>query len=205
MTEALLCAVIGYGLGQLSPAAFLSKVKNKDLRENGTGNLGATNTVLVFGKWYGIGVMLFDVFKCFFAIKIAKLLFAKYAFAGLVAGCFAVIGHVYPAYLHFSGGKGVATFAGMILAYDIRVLLVLLGIAILIMLATNTGHYGPVSATILFPLWLLIRAKNMIVFGSVLAVSGLIIYKHKENFVNKKHGTEMTLKEFSERCGKTDK
>jgi len=202
MTEALLCAVIGYGLGQLSPAAFLSKVKNKDLRQNGTGNLGATNTMLVFGKWYGIGVMLFDVFKCYFAIKIAKWLFARFAFAGLVAGCFAVIGHIYPAYLRFSGGKGVATFAGIIMAYDIRVLLVLLGIAILIMVVTNTGHYGPISATILFPLWLLIRVKNMIVFGSVLAVGGLIIYKHKENFINKKKGTEITLKEFSEKCGK---
>jgi len=198
MIEAVLCAVIGYALGQLNPAAFLAKIKNTDLREKGTGNLGATNTVLVFGKGYGVAVMLFDVFKSFFAIKIAKFLFVKCAFAGLIAGCFAVIGHIYPAYLHFRGGKGVASFAGMILAYDIRVLLVLLGLAILIMIVTNTGHYGPVSAMILFPLWLLIRVKNIWVFGSVMAIGGLIIYKHIDNFKNKKQGTEMTLREFSE-------
>lgn len=198
MTEFICSAAIGYGLGQLSPAALLSKIKNIDLRENGTGNLGATNAMLVFGKVYGILVMLFDVFKCFFAIKLAKLMFAKFAFAGLVAGCFAVIGHIFPAYLRFSGGKGVATFAGMIMAYDIKVLLVLLGIAILIMVVTDTGHYGPVSAAILFPLWLLIRLRNMIVFGSVMAIGSLIIYKHNENFANKKQGKEMTLREFSE-------
>ena len=86
MTEMVLSAASGHGLGQLNPAALISKLKNRDLRENGTGNLGATNTMLVFGKAYGIAVMLFDVLKAYFAIKIAKALFTKYVFAGLIAG-----------------------------------------------------------------------------------------------------------------------
>lgn len=178
MTEMILSAAIGYGLGQLSPAALISKLKNKDLRENGTGNLGATNTLLVFGKAYGIAVMIFDVLKAFFAIKIAKYLFPRYLFAGLVAGCFAVIGHIFPSYLNFRGGKGVATFAGLILAYDIRLLLGLLGIAVIVMIVTDTGHYGPVSA----------------------AVGGLIIYKHRENFARAKEGKEIHVKEFADKC-----
>ena len=154
MTEMLLSAAIGYGIGQLSPAALISKLKNKDLRENGTGNLVATNTMLVFGKAYGIAVMIFDVLKAYIAIKIAKALFPKFLFAGLVAGCFSVIRHIFPAYLNFRGGKGVATFAGMMMSYDIKVLLGFLLIAIFNMVITDTGYYGPVSAAVLFPMWL---------------------------------------------------
>ena len=200
MTEMLLSAAIGYGIGQLSPAALISKLKNKDLRENGTGNLGATNTILVFGKAYGIAVMIFDVLKAYIAIKIAKALFPKFVFAGLAAGCFSVIGHIFPAYLNFRGGKGVATFAGMMLAYDIRVLLGLLLVAIIIMVVTDTGYYGPVSAMILFTAWLFLKVKSISVFGGVAAVGGLIIYKHKENFINAKEGKEIRVREFNAKC-----
>ena len=200
MTEIVLSAAIGYGLGQLSPAALISKLKNKDLRENGTGNLGATNTMLVFGKAYGIAVMIFDVLKAFFAIKIAKLLFPRLLIAGLIAGCFSVIGHVFPAYLNFRGGKGVATFAGMILAYDIKVLLGFLLVAIVIMVMTDTGHYGPISAAVLFPVWLWIKVKSIVVFGGVAAVGGLIVYKHRENFTKRKEGKDIRVREFAEKC-----
>lgn len=200
MTEMLLSAAIGYGIGQLSPAALISKLKNRDLRENGTGNLGATNTMLVFGKAYGIAVMIFDVLKAYIAIKIAKALFPKFVFAGLAAGCFSVIGHIFPAYLNFRGGKGVATFAGMMLAYDIRVLLSFLLVAIVIMIVTDTGHYGPVSAMVLFPMWLGIKVKSIVVFGGVAAVGGLIVYKHRENFMNAKEGKEIRVREFNAKC-----
>lgn len=200
MTEVVLSAAIGYGLGQLSPAALISKLKNRDLRENGTGNLGATNTMLVFGKAYGIAVMVFDVLKAFFAIKIAKILFPKLIIAGLIAGCFAVIGHIFPAYLNFRGGKGVATFAGLILAYDAPTLVGLLAIAIAVMIVTDFGPSGPISAAILFPVWLWMKIKSVVVFGAIAAVGGLIIYKHKENFVKVKDGTEIRVKEFAEKC-----
>lgn len=200
MGGVVLSAAIGYGLGQLSPAALISKLKHKDLRQNGTGNLGATNTMLVFGKAYGIAVMLFDVLKAYFAIQIAKALFPLLKFAGLVAGCFAVIGHVFPAYLEFHGGKGVATFAGLILAYDYRTLFIILGIAIVAMIITDFGTWGPVSAAVLFPAWLWIRVKSIVVFGGVAAVGGLVIYKHKENFTKAKTGEEILVREFAGKC-----
>ena len=200
MTEMILSAAVGYCLGQLSPSALISNLKGKDLRKNGTGNLGATNTMLVFGKVYGIAVMLFDVLKTFFAIKIAKLLFPKLAVAGLIAGCFAVIGHIFPAYLNFRGGKGVATFAGLILAYDVRVLIGLLAIAIAFMIFSDFGPSGPISAAVLFPVWLWIKVKSLVVFGGVAAVGGLIIYKHKGNFAKAKEGTEIRVREFADKC-----
>ena len=196
MGDILISAIIGYGLGQLSPAAFLSKIKKVDLRKTGTGNLGATNTAIVFGKISGIIVLFLDVFKAFFAIKLAKMMLPEFAYAGLIAGCFAIVGHIFPLYLKFHGGKGVATLAGMVLAYDIRMVLFLLVLAVLIMWLTNTGHYGPLSAAISFPLLLLIRVRNFTVFGCVAAVCGLIIYKHKNNFSKRKLGEEMTVREF---------
>ncbi len=200
MTELIFSATVGYTLGMINPAAMISKYKKVNLREQGTGNLGATNTLLVFGKTYGIAVMIFDVLKAYFAIQIAKVLFPKYLYAGLAAGCFAVIGHIYPAYLHFRGGKGVAAFAGMILAYDLRALIMLLIIAVALMIFTDFGPVGPVSASALFPIWLLIKVRCLTVFGAVAAVGGLIIYKHRGNFVKAKEGTEMRLREFPEKC-----
>ena len=201
MMEMALSAVIGYCLGQLSPAAFISSMKKTDLRKHGTGNLGATNTMLVFGKFYGIAVMIFDVLKSYIAIQIAKRLFPMFRLAGLIAGCMAVIGHIFPAYLNFQGGKGVAAFAGMILAYDVRILFVLLMIAILFMAVTDFGPWGPVSASVLFPLWLLFRVRDLMVFGGVAAVGGLIIYKHRVNFIRDRKGGEIHVSDFADRCG----
>lgn len=198
MTEMILSAAIGYGLGALSPAALISALKKKDLRQNGTGNLGATNTLLVFGKAYGIAVMIFDVLKAFFAIKIVKILFPKFAIAGLIAGCFSVVGHIFPAYLNFRGGKGVATFAGLILAYDAPTLVVLFGIAIALMMFTDFGPSGPISAAILFPVWLGIKVKSAVVFGAIAAVGGLIICKHREDFQKIKDGRELRVREFAD-------
>lgn len=197
MMEVAVSAAIGYSIGQLSPAALISNLKRKDLREYGTGNLGATNTFLVFGKFYGIAVMIFDVLKAYFVVQIAKNLFPLFKFAGLVAGCFAVIGHVFPAYLEFRGGKGVATFAGLILAYDVETLFNILVIAIVMMAVTDFGTCGPVTAAVLFPTWLLFKVQNLIVFGGVAAVGGLVIYKHKENFIRAKEGEEILVRDFA--------
>ena len=149
------------------------------------------------GQFSPAAVMIIDVLKAYFAIQIAKNLFPLFKFAGLVAGCFAVIGHVFPAYLEFRGGKGVATFAGLILAYDVRTLIIILIIAIAIMAVTDFGTWGPVSAAVLFPAWLLFKLQNLVVFGGVAAVGGLVIYKHKENFIRAKEGEEILVSDFA--------
>lgn len=97
----LISLLLCYGLGSLNPAALLSKVKKQDLRTQGTHNLGASNTMLVMGKKWGALVMLFDIFKAFFSVKLAKWLFPQLYAVALVAGLGAVLGHVFPFYLGF--------------------------------------------------------------------------------------------------------
>ena len=146
----IFCSIlIGYLLGSVSPAALLSIAKGHNLHEEGTGNLGATNTMLVLGKNWGIFVMVFDVFKSWLAARIARALFPHLAIAALLGSLGAVIGHIFSLFLRFHGGKGVAAFGGMILAYDPGLFLPLLLIAIVLMTAFNYGVAGPISAGIL--------------------------------------------------------
>ena len=145
---------------------------------------------------YGIIVILFDVFKAVFSVKLAKLLFPEVAVAGLLAGCFTVIGHIFPFYLDFNGGKGVASFAGIILATEPDLLPILLVIAIVLMVATNYGVAGPISASVLFPCMAGWRAKSFVVFTLLAMIGGLIIYKHMENLNKVKNGKEVSVSDF---------
>ncbi len=194
--ERIICMLGGYLIGSLSPAAFLSKIKNKDLRECGTGNLGGTNALITFGKAAGALVMIFDIAKAFFAYKLAEYLFPKIALAGMLTGASCVAGHIYPFYLKFKGGKGVAALGGMVLAYDPMMFLLLLVLCIAMMFITNHSVALPVTAAVLFPILCGITSKSI---GNVLiaaAVGILIIYKHRKIIGNVLRGDDMRLTNF---------
>ena len=113
-----ICILLAYLIGSLSPSALLAKIKHKNLKKEGTGNLGATNTTLVFGKMFGFLVMVLDIFKGFLAVKITAWIVPEVEWLAILAGFCAVIGHCFPFYLKFKGGKGLAAFGGVILAYN---------------------------------------------------------------------------------------
>ena len=192
----LLCILIGYLIGSLNPAALLSKLKKKDLRKQGTGNLGATNTMIVWGKGYGALVMLFDVAKAFASVKLAQLFFADLAVAGLLAGSAAVIGHIYPFYLKFQGGKGLAAFGGMILAVDPLLFIILLVIALTLMLVINYSVAMPISAAVLFPILYGIRVKNLPEIIISIAICLLIMIKHYSNIQKAKNGDDIKVRDY---------
>lgn len=148
--------ILSYLVGSLNPAALISKIKNVNLREHGSGNIGGLNTMLVLGKGYGALVMIFDIAKSFVAFKLAQHLFPEISFAGILASLAVMIGHIFPVYMHFKGGKGLAAFGGLVLAYDYRMFLPLLFIAGVLMLITNKGVALIISAAVLFPVlvWL---------------------------------------------------
>lgn len=187
---------IGYLLGALSPAALLSKIKQIDFRKKGTGNLGATNTMLLLGKGYGALVMLVDIGKAFLASKLAKLLFPQLAAAGLLAGAAAVVGHIFPFYMHFKGGKGLASFGGMVLAYDPRMFLGLLCAGVVLMLAVNYSVVLPMMAAAVFPVLVALHSGDLLLVLISAATGLLVIVKHWSIIGKVRRGEEIKVRDF---------
>ena len=194
--EWILCLLIGYSLGCLHPAALLGKLKNVDLKQVGTKNLGATNTMLNLGKLSGAIVMVADIAKSYIACKIAKHLFPLLSAAGLLAGFAAIVGHCFPFYLNFDGGKGLAAFAGLVLAHDPVIFLILAVIAIAAILIVNYGVAMPFSAGVLFPVLSWLRSKSIVLTVLSLASSLLLLVKHWPNIQRARAGNEIKVREY---------
>lgn len=179
--QAFLSIVMGYLIGCISPAAWVSKKKHVDLKKEGTGNLGATNTGLVLGKKAGIFVMVFDIAKSFFSYKLAKVLFSSLAVAGILACIGTILGHCYPITMGFRGGKGLAAFGGLILAYRTWMFFAIIFTGIALMLITDVGVTAPMAGCILFPVFVYMVGGSMEELCLVLLTSLLVVFLHREN------------------------
>lgn len=172
---------IGYLCGCISPAAILGKTKHIDLRQEGTKNLGATNTGLVLGAGSGFLVLIADILKSILSAMLSAALFPKVKQARMIAGIGCLLGHCFPIFMNFRGGKGVAVFAGMVLLYDVRfaVPIVVIGTALIFVL--NTGVAAPILACVLFPM--LVAWKNPGSIDIVLAstASLIVLLMHTDN------------------------
>lgn len=192
----LFSALIGYALGTISPSYVLGRAKRVDMRKNGTGNLGASNTFINFGPLWGIFVMLFDILKGFFAVRIAAAVFPLTVYAGLVAGACAVLGHNYPFYLGFRGGKGLASFAGLILGVSPLLFVILLAITTVIAFILNYGCTVSFSSSLLFPIMIGVYHRSLIPALIALVCSASVFYKHTENIGRIRRGEETKLTDF---------
>lgn len=188
--------LIGYGLGSISPAAVVAKLKDTDLRDQGTKNMGGSNIMLVIGRSWGILVMLLDILKGFLSTRIARWLFPQTAAAQLVAGLGAVLGHVFPCTMRFRGGKGLAAFGGLVLAYDPVIFLILLSVGLFLMFLTNTSVAMPLSAGTLFPILVALKTGDFWQFLIAAAVSLLIVVKHWSNLEKARSGKDLDIRRF---------
>ena len=179
--SAILSLAMGYFIGCINPASWVGKKKHVNLKETGTKNLGATNTALVLGKKAGYFVLLFDMLKSIFSYKIAKLLFSRLPYAGLIAGIGVLIGHCFPVFMHFQGGKGLASFGGLVLAHDPLLFAILLTLGICLAFAMNYGVYLAVSATVLFPITSFLRTGDYTDLLLTGIAGGLILIMHLKN------------------------
>lgn len=194
--KSVFCFLIGYFLGSFSPAAHVSRKRDVDLRENGTGNLGASNTLLVIGKKDGIIVMVLDILKAFLAARLAKLLFPRLAVAPLLAGGGAMVGHAFPFHLRFKGGKSLAAFAGMVLAYDPAMFLSMLILCSGITLAVNYSYAMPLSGGILFPVLVALRSRNLQLTLVALAAGMFLINRNWNNIARARSGEEPPIRDI---------
>ena len=179
---AIMSLGLGYVIGCINPAVLISKAKNVNLKEEGTGNLGATNTAFVLGKKAGIFVMIFDIMKSFLSYKVAKWLFPKLLIAGILASIGAILGHCFPVFMDFQGGKGLAAFGGLILAYSPKMFLAIVTTGVVLMFVCNTGVVAPFIGCISFPVMVYCSGHDWMETAAVLIASGIIFATHLSNF-----------------------
>ncbi len=189
--ELLFCALIGYGIGIINPSYFIGKIKGFDIRSRGSQNAGASNALILFGKAVGIFCALFDIAKATIAILIARSIYPDFVYAFAVTGAMCVIGHMFPFYMKFKGGKGLACLGGMILAFDWRVFLMMLAAEIVIVLITDYICFVPMTASVAFPIIFGIMERDLHSALILSLVTVVIFIKHIQNIVRITKGTEM--------------
>ena len=181
-----LCGSIPFGL-------LLVKVAGKgDVREHGSGNIGATNVSRVGGKALGILTLLLDIAKGFLPVFIAKAFGWGESALSLLAIC-AVLGHVFTPWLRFRGGKGVATALGVALAFRAAMVLPALGVFIVLLLVFRYVSLGSVMAALALPLILAWKGAPAVVLLLWAGISLIVIVKHHENIRRLWKGTESPL------------
>ena len=177
---AILCA---YLLGSSSMAFYLSKIKHVDIRSKGSGNLGASNATVLFGWGAGVLVALHDIGKGLAAVLLAKYFFPELEYVGAAAGVACVLGHIFPFYLKFKGGKGLASFLGMMAALDWRVALGIVVLLVVVTLVTDFIALGTISVSIAAPIGMWFTTHGVMV-PLILAIATVVmLFKHRDNLV----------------------
>jgi len=194
------CICVAYLLGSINTSIIISKLKGSDIRNSGSGNAGATNTLRTYGKGAALVVVIFDALK-----GIAAVLFAKYApilfkvadpghVAMYLSALFVVIGHVFPIYFGFRGGKGVMTSIAVVFVLDWEIGLILLVSCLALMLITKYVSFGSCVGAVLFPVLVYMFHENNPVFITVAVIIGLLaLVKHRTNIKRLIQGTESKL------------
>jgi acyl phosphate:glycerol-3-phosphate acyltransferase len=193
-----LTIIIAYLLGSLPTGYLVARARGIDIRTVGSGNIGATNAMRVLGKPAGIIVFAVDILKGFAAgrwIPVLAIIFfpalaAQRENLALTAGVAAILGHVYPCWLKFKGGKGIATSAGVGLAWAPAGCGVALAAWALVLWATKYVSLASIVAAVTLPLavWLCGGSPTMVCI--LAGLSALAIYKHKANMQRLLNGTE---------------
>lgn len=188
--------VVAYLLGSIPFGLLVAHVLGgKDVRKAGSGNIGATNVSRVAGPFAGILTLLLDAAKGAVAVLAAARLTEDSATWMIVAGLLALLGHCYPLWLHFRGGKGVATAAGVFLVLSPLAMFSALAVFILVVVFWRFVSLGSLAAAAAIPLlmyflWAPHHAPPLVITFGSLAISALVIYKHDANMQRLVEGTE---------------
>ncbi|MFM2232291.1 MAG: glycerol-3-phosphate 1-O-acyltransferase PlsY [Bacteroidota bacterium] len=207
MNEFLLI-ILAYMIGSIPTSVIISKTQfNIDIRDYGSGNAGATNTFRVLGSKWGSIVMLLDMLKGLVAVKLALLLpyyitneFERTNFQ-IGLGLAAVLGHIFPVWAEFRGGKGVATLFGLIIAISPLTALSCVTIFLLVLYLTRFVSLSSIMASMAFPVFILIifNVDNTAYRIFAIAVALLVILTHQKNIGRLLSGSESKVPIFKNR------
>lgn len=184
----IICAYI---MGSSSMSFYLGKMKGINIQEKGSKNLGASNAMILMGWKYGILVGIHDITKSALAVILATLFFPELPCIGAVAGVASVLGHIFPFYLKFKGGKGFAPYIGMTLALNWKLALVIILLIILVTLIFDYIVIGTTLTITIVPAYLGIASHSWVLPAILLIATVIIIYKHRMNYVRIYKGTEI--------------
>ena len=206
MASYIIIAIIAYAIGSINFSVILSKkMAGFDVREKGSGNAGSTNMLRAVGKKAAILTLVCDILKGVVSILIALLIgkIVKNVDRALliqIAGILVVIGHTFPIFFGFKGGKGVATSFGVLLMVNWKIGFICLTFALVIIIASKMVSMGSIGAAILFPVLTIFINEHYIVsasglkyfiFSLILAI--FVIFNHRENVKRILNGTENKL------------
>ena len=201
--ERIICIVIGYVFGLFQTGYIYGRIHHIDIRKHGSGNAGTTNALRTLGWKAGLITFFGDCVKCVLAVVLVRIIFAESDYLPLLslyAGLGAVLGHNYPFYLNFKGGKGIAATGGLILAINPIMFLTLLGVFLIILLTTQYVSLGSLAVSVLFVVEMFIyghmggfqleQAQLYELYGLAIVLAIMAIFRHRENIKRLLKGTE---------------
>ena len=196
MTKILLyfaILLLAYLMGCSNMALYLSKYKGVDLRAAGSGNLGASNAMVLMGWGPGVIVAVHDIGKALLAVVLARHFGQGLPFIGAAAGVACVLGHMFPFFLRFRGGKGFASYLGMTLALNWKFTLLVMVLVALVTFISDYIVVGTVTTVLLVPAFM--AFTHGLYFSAILCIAtAAILIKHRENYVRIYRGTEIGLR-----------
>ncbi len=193
--ETIIAMLIGYAFGIIQTAYLLSKSAGKmDIREHGSGNAGASNVTTIMGKKYGFLVAFVDVLKGILAVLVVKWIYPHDPNLAYLAGIMAIIGHIFPFYIKFQGGKGVATLIGVLGGIDLK-LGVLFGLLVIVpAFITDYIVAGSLTVFIALPIttYLLDYPTGLVWLGAGITI--LAFWLHRSNIQRILNGEELKIR-----------
>jgi len=208
MLSILLIIAGAYLLGSIPTSVWMGRaLKGIDLREHGSGNAGATNAFRVLGKTIGTVVLILDMLKGFLAVNLIYLQHEidsgteALILLKIGLGLMAVMGHIFPVFAGFRGGKGVATITGVALAIHPFAALAAMGVYLLVFVLTRISALGSLIAVFTYPVWIILvfRTESLTIRIFSLAVVLLVLITHRSNILRLLRGEEKSL--FRKRGG----
>lgn len=195
MSIVIIGCLIAYLLGSIPFSVWIGKAfYGVDVREHGSGNAGATNTLRVLGKKTGFIVLFLDSLKGFLAANVVRVLALDESYLlnyQMLFGMMAVLGHIYPIFAGFKGGKGIATLLGIVIAMSWKVSLVCMLCFVLIVWITRFISVGSMLTCILSPLFVfVIHGNEMVFIYFCIGIALMVVYTHRSNIKRLLSGTE---------------
>ena len=188
--------VLSYLLGSIPNGLLVGRLRGVDIRRHGSGNIGATNVFRVLGKGPGIGVFLLDAGKGLLAVRLAMAMAPSGSteIFGVIAAISCIVGHNFPVWLKFKGGKGIATSAGVLIGLLPMATLIVFALWGLVFLSTRYVSLASILAALALPVVVWVLAGHGALLYFALAAALLAVARHKSNIQRLLNGTENRFK-----------